>query len=197
MKTAPAALRTRRPPRRTKPPSPPPSTRRTARGEAGRRAPTDAGETAPRLGKVLDFMRLVWGLHHGLQTSSKQMEANLGVTSLQRLVVRVVGRLPDISAGELAEVLRVHPSTLTGVLRRLEERGAVERHAPPEDHRRALLRLTPRGRDIDELRAGTTESAVRRALSRHTPEELATASRVLATLARELEDDADTSRARR
>jgi DNA-binding MarR family transcriptional regulator len=117
-----------------------------------------------RFGPVLEFMRALWALDHSFQSASKRMESRLGVTSPQRIVVRVVGRHPGISAGEVAEILHLHPSTLTGVLKRLEARGVVSRSADPADGRRALLTLTARGRKIDSLRSGTVESAVRRAL---------------------------------
>ena len=47
---------------------------------------------------------------------------------------------------------RRHPSTLTGVLRRLETRGMLLRRSDPRDARRALFGLTPRGRKMDTLR---------------------------------------------
>ncbi len=132
-----------------------------------------------RLGPVLEFMRALWALDHALQSASKRMEASHGVTAPQRIVVRIVGRFPGISAGELAEILHLHPSTLTGVLRRLETRGMVVRAADPEDGRRALLTLTARGRKIDELRTGTVEAAVRRVLA-ELPDGTAESARVLA-----------------
>jgi DNA-binding MarR family transcriptional regulator len=119
-----------------------------------------------RLGPVLEFMRALWALDHALQSASKRMETRLGVTAPQRLVVRIVGRFPGISAGEVAEILHVHPSTLTGVLKRLEARGIVTRRADPKDARRALLALTARGRELDRLRSGTVEAVVRRVLQR-------------------------------
>jgi len=115
---------------------------------------------------VLEFMRALWALDHALQSASKRMETRLGVTAPQRLVVRIVGRFPGISAGEVAEILHVHPSTLTGVLKRLEARGIVTRRADPRDARRALLALTARGRELDRLRSGTVEAVVRRVLQR-------------------------------
>jgi DNA-binding MarR family transcriptional regulator len=121
------------------------------------------------LGPVLDFMRALWALDHALQSASKRMEAHQGVTAPQRLVVRIVGRFPDISAGEVAEILHLHPSTLTGVLKRLEHRGVLARRPDPDDGRRALLQLTQRGRAVDRLRDGTVEAAVRRALRRLPP----------------------------
>jgi DNA-binding MarR family transcriptional regulator len=118
------------------------------------------------LGPVLEFMRALWALDHAFQSASKRMEARLGVTAPQRLVVRIVGRFPRISAGEVADILHVHPSTLTGILKRLEARGVIARTADPKDGRRALLALTARGRELDQLRSGTVESAVRKVLAR-------------------------------
>jgi MarR family transcriptional regulator, organic hydroperoxide resistance regulator len=151
-----------------------------------------AAEGDDSLGPVLEFMKQLWALDHGLQTISKRMESRFGITGPQRLVVRIVGRFPGISAGALADVLHVHPSTLTGVLRRLEQRGMLVRRSDPKDARRALFGLTPRGRKMDTLRSGTVEQAVRRVLSRM-PQEAAVAERVLVALAAELaapQDDA-------
>ena len=139
-----------------------------------------------QLGPVLEFMRALWALDHAFQSASKRMESRLGVTAPQRVVVRIVGRFPRISAGEVAEILHVHPSTLTGVLKRLEARGVVARTADPEDGRRALLSLTVRGRELDALRSGTVESAVRKVL-RRMPAQTARSARALAeALAAEL-----------
>src|SRR6266568_1353468 len=117
-----------------------------------------------RLGPVLEFMRALWALDHAFQSASKRMERRFGVTAPQRIVVRIVGRFPGISAGEVAEILHLHPSTLTGVLKRLQARGVVLRTTDPADGRRALLSLTARGRKIDALRSGTVEATVQRVL---------------------------------
>src|SRR3954470_12003885 len=109
----------------------------------------------PQLGEVLEFMRLLWAVDHGLQSTSKRMESTLGITGPQRLVLRLVGRFPGITAGNLAQILHVHPSTLTGVLKRLERRGFLQRRPDPRDARRASLGLTARGRRLDVGAAGT------------------------------------------
>ena len=97
-----------------------------------------------QLEPVLDFMRLLWSVEHGLQRMSKRMESELGITGPQRLVLRVVGQFPGLSAGELAHIVRLHPSTITGILQRLVARGLLERERDPSDSRRARLRLKPR-----------------------------------------------------
>ncbi len=121
-----------------------------------------------QLGPVLEFLRALWALDHALQSASKRMESRLGVTGPQRFVIRMIGRFPGISAGEVSSLLHVHPSTLTGVLKRLEQRGLVVRRADPADARRALLELSAKGRRVDAIRSGTVEGAARKALARLT-----------------------------
>lgn len=142
--------------------------------------------TSP-LGPILEFMGSLWSLDHALQSASKRMEAKHGVTGPQRLVVRIVGRSPGISAGEVSRILHLHPSTLTGILRRLADRGLLERKADPADGRRALLRLTSRGAAVDALRTGTVETAVRRGLARLDPRTVRAARAVTAALVAELD----------
>jgi DNA-binding MarR family transcriptional regulator len=144
-------------------------------------------EAPLRLGKVLEFMRVLWAVDHGLETLSRRMETRLGVTAPQRFAMRLVGRFPDSAAGHIAALLAIHPSTLTGVLKRLEQRQLIERHQDVEDRRRTLLRLTDEGRRLDATRAGTVESALRRALGRFELAQLETAKEVLAAIAEELD----------
>lgn len=142
-----------------------------------------SSDRSERLGEVLDFMRLLWAVDHALQSMSKRMEGSLGVTGPQRLVIRIAGRFPNISAGELASVLHIHPSTLTGILKRLEARGIIDRKTDPTDARRALFGLTAKGREIDALRVGTVEAVVRRTLGRLPSRKVTAAREVLGTIA--------------
>ena len=147
----------------------------------------DAGRSrVPQLGDVLEFMRLLWGVDHGLQSTSKRMESTLGLTGPQRLVIRLVGRFPGITAGTLAQILHVHPSTLTGVLKRLEKRGLLERKSDPLDGRKALFALTDSGRTLDVPSEGTVESAVQRVLARMPRDRIVFTQEVLTALAEEL-----------
>jgi DNA-binding MarR family transcriptional regulator len=150
-----------------------------------------------RLPEVLDFMQLLWAVVHGVERSSKGMAADLGVTGPQRLVLRVVGLFPGVSAGDVAAVLHVHPSTLTGVLQRLIAQGMLVRIADPGDRRRAVLRLAAKGAGINAKRRGTVESAVAAALADASRADRLAARRVLERLAQHLGANASalTSRA--
>lgn len=144
-------------------------------------------ESQPRLGKTLQFMQQLWELTHALHSLSKRMEVALGLSGPQRLALRIIGRQPGISAGELSSALRIHPSTLTGVLRRLEERHVIVREPDPEDARRARLHLAASGKDIDRERSPTVEAAVRRAMLRCLPGDLDATKRVLRAVIDEIE----------
>ena len=146
---------------------------------------------APSLGDVLDFMRLIWALDHGLQSLSKRMQASIGLTGPQRVTLRVLGRFPGLSAGELARILLVHPSTLTGVLQRLEARELVKRTPDAADGRRASLTLTAKGRRLDVPARGTVESVVGHVVGCFRRDQVHLTSRVLAALAQELRKKAN------
>jgi DNA-binding MarR family transcriptional regulator len=149
-------------------------------------APASDRAPLPPLGEVLEFLRLVWAIDHSLQRTSKRMEKNLGVTGPQRLVIRIAGRFPGISAGDLARLLHVHPSTLTGILDRLERSGLIRRRSDPRDGRRSLLGLTDKGRRLDVAAEGTIEAAVARALGEVSPDTLEAAREVLQSVAASL-----------
>jgi hypothetical protein len=67
--------------------------------------PTETGSHVAALGSTLDFMRLLWAMDHGLQRRSKRMEVEIGVTGMQRVVIRLIGRFPNVTAGRLAELV--------------------------------------------------------------------------------------------
>ena len=141
-----------------------------------------AGDAPIALPEVLQFMRLVWALTQGLDRRSHQMRRAIGITGPQRLTVRIIGLNPGLSAGRLAEILHVHPSTLTGTLRRLVARRVVARTRDPIDRRRAVLQLTAHGARINRRTRGTVEVAVASALGGITDVDRRAARRVLERL---------------
>lgn len=139
------------------------------------------------VGDAIDFLRLIWAVDHALQRRSKAMAATLGITGPQRLVIRIIGRFPSIHARQLADILHLHPSSLTALLKRLERRGLVRRWPDERDRRRWLLGLTRQGQTLNRETPGTIEAAVRRVLKTTTRDNLDGTRTVLSKLARELE----------
>ena len=141
-------------------------------------------------GETLQFMQRMWDFVHALDVRSKRMMKSIGVTGPQRLVIRIVGQKPGQTASEIAAILGKHPSTLTGVIKRLERQRLVRRRLDPRDGRRVLLSLTDEGRALDVAQEGTVESAVEDVLSILPRERVEAAREVLGAIARSLEKPA-------
>lgn len=148
------------------------------------------------LDPVLDFLRLLWSIEHGLQSTSKRMGSTLGITGPQRLVLKIVSQSPGISAGELAHTVRLHPSTITGILQRLVAKGLLVRDADAADTRRVRLRVRDHARALTRRSPGTVEAAVQQVLAQMPASHVAHARAVLTAVADALEGDSAPGRVR-
>ncbi|MFZ5443797.1 MAG: MarR family winged helix-turn-helix transcriptional regulator [Myxococcota bacterium] len=114
------------------------------------------------------------------------MAKRTGLTGPQRLALRIIGAAPSISSGELARILHVHPSTLTGVLQRLESQGLIVRSRDAHDGRRALLSLTRAGEKLSLPVEFSVEGAVKKLLKQVGEGEAEVTQRLILRLADEL-----------
>jgi len=74
----------------------------------------------------------------------------LGVSAAQLGTLYYVAKHPRCSASEIANVLDLNKSAMSGMVARLERAGMLRREPNPKDARGSLLSLTARG---DEVRA--------------------------------------------
>jgi hypothetical protein len=137
-------------------------------------------------GVAFGFLGALWELNHALESASRSMKKSLGVTGPERLFVRVVGVRPGITPRELARTLRVHPSSVTVLIKRMERRGLVARGVNPADARSFHLYLTPDGHRVDGFREGTIEAVVQEAITASNRHDVEKASDLLVTIARHL-----------
>lgn len=114
----------------------------TRRGdeEAGR-LPRNGRESA----EVVNDLRR---LFQAIQEHSKAILRKTGLSGPQVWALTILGAEPELSLGELAERLFAHPSTVSGIVDRLEKRGAIRRAIDPLDGRGIRLSLTPLGRRL-------------------------------------------------
>jgi DNA-binding MarR family transcriptional regulator len=143
------------------------------------------------LGGALDFLQVLWRLDRAFERLSSQMERRLGVTAQQRLVIRCIGKFPGMTAAQLAALLHVDPGTMSATLKRLEERGLIERRRDPRDKRRLMLGLSPLGRTLDRPADHTVEHAVELWLRSTTPSDVQATQVQLATLIAFIEAEHD------
>jgi DNA-binding MarR family transcriptional regulator len=136
---------------------------------------------------ALSFLQRIWRLENALERVSKRMEDTLGVSGPQRFALRLIGEVPGVGARELAAALHLHPSTITGVVQRLEARGLIRRESHATDGRRLHLHLTAAGtRTLRPTIHGTVEHAVRATLDGVSPATLRAAVDLLDRFAAEL-----------
>jgi DNA-binding MarR family transcriptional regulator len=94
---------------------------------------------------VVDALRR---LFRATQEHSKAVQSRSGLSAPQLRALQLVAASPGISIGELARQMFAHPSTVSGVVDRLEVRKSVRRLADEEDRRSIRLELTSAGRSF-------------------------------------------------
>lgn len=134
----------------------------------------------------LDFLRRLWGLDHALDSASKRMLKELGITGPQRVVLRLVAEAGEMGPTEIAEQMMNHPATTSALLKRLEEAGYIRRTESKTDRRRTVVVVTDAGRVLGALKAGTIEVTVETVLQELAPEDVVACERVLEALTRAL-----------
>jgi DNA-binding MarR family transcriptional regulator len=77
----------------------------------------------------------------------------------------------QLSQNLLGRLSAMDPATIQGVIRRLYDRGYIERLPDPKDRRRMVLRLTPAGEALVEKLLDQVDAAGRRILAPLEPDE--------------------------
>jgi DNA-binding MarR family transcriptional regulator len=69
----------------------------------------------------------------------------LGLRKRQVVALMILREHGAIAQGALGETLRLDPANLVGLLNELEDQGLLDRRRDPEDRRRHIVELTPKG----------------------------------------------------
>ena len=83
-----------------------------------------------------------------IQDYSQEVSSSFGITGPQLWALKIVSQHPDLALGELSRKMYLHPSTVTGVIDRLESKGYVVRDRDLADRRVVKVKLTPAGQDL-------------------------------------------------
>ena len=104
-------------------------------------------ETHEAPGRRLD-LEILWSLRsiiQALDVHSRRLSSTSNVTFPQLLCLWAVEAEECVTAKDIAEKIHVSPSTLVGVLDRLEAKSLIERVRDPADRRRVHVQVTPEG----------------------------------------------------
>ena len=79
---------------------------------------------------------------------SRSLYQRYGLTGPQAILLNATVRAGSLTAGELARRVSLSQATLTGIFKRLEERGLLERRRDQADRRCVVLRATEAGYNV-------------------------------------------------
>jgi DNA-binding MarR family transcriptional regulator len=101
-------------------------------------------------------------------------EAAAALFGVNRTDLRVLGAVADgpLTAGQLAEAVRLSPAAATTAIQRLVARGYLTRESDPADRRRAVVALTATARRLADRAYGPVGEAGVAELQRWTAAEL-------------------------
>lgn len=143
---------------------------------------------------ALAFLALLWRANHAMHRVSSRMVETLGLTGPQRLALRLIGKRPGLTAGDLALGLHLDRGTVSAMLGRLEARQLIERRVDAADRRRVIVTLTPVGRRYDRPDDRTVEGVVGAVLATASAAEIRAAEGMLRRVASACERVADEPR---
>jgi len=104
----------------------------------------------------------LYGATLAIGRAYKPMLDDLGLTYPQYLVLSALWEADGQTIGAIAERLSLEPSTITPLVKRLEQAGFLTRQRNPDDERQVQVRLTDKGRDIRVDTACLTDTLLRR-----------------------------------
>ncbi|HTZ39271.1 MAG TPA: MarR family transcriptional regulator [Syntrophales bacterium] len=81
-----------------------------------------------------------------LQTRSKRIRKETGVTGPQLQAMKTLSESPGMRISDLAGRIYLHPATVVGIVDRLEDRKFVARKRSKKDRRQVHVRLTAKGK---------------------------------------------------
>ena len=120
-----------------------------------------------------------------MRLSRRLRQQSVGdITQSQLSALATVERAGALSLGELAEIERVAPPSMTRIAARLEERGLLARTADVSDRRIARVAITGEGRELLEETRTRRDAYLATRLAAMTPEEQEILVRALPLLER-------------
>jgi DNA-binding MarR family transcriptional regulator len=133
----------------------------------GTRKPARTSRPAADPARERDAAEVVKALRQlfkAIQEYSKAIFRKTGLSGPQLWALTVLAADPGLSLNELSERLFAHPSTVSGIVDRLAERGVLSRTPDPVDRRGIRLSLTSQGRALLRKSPPPVQIGLRRAL---------------------------------
>ena len=97
---------------------------------------------------ISETMQALRRIIKALQDYSQKVSHQFGITGPQLWVLKTLSQNGDLALGELSKRMYLHPSTITGLVDRLEKKDLVSRRRDEEDRRVITIHLTSKGTSL-------------------------------------------------
>lgn len=136
--------------------------------------------------------RLFFLLHRAnrvlLARAGAVLDETLGISVSQLTTLMYVASRPGCSLTELADLLDLNKSAVTGLVQRMERAGTLRRSPNPDDGRGSRLEVTARGDELRERARPLIRRLNAELTSGFSPEEIEVVLRFLNTIVDEREE---------
>ena len=99
-------------------------------------------EEKPIISNIIDNLRRVFQI---LNEQSKKVEKETGLTGPQLWAIKTINENSPVKVSDLANRLYLHPTTVIGIIDRLEKQDLVKRRRSKSDRRVVWIELTAKG----------------------------------------------------
>jgi len=97
---------------------------------------------------ISEIMQSLRHIFKAIHVYSQEVSQQFGITGPQLWTLKALSANGSLPLGQLSKMMYLHPSTITGVVDRLEKKGYVVRDRVHEDRRVVMVQLTPNGRKV-------------------------------------------------
>lgn len=127
-----------------------------------------ASNTTQQVTQIMDYLRTIF---KAIRDSSSQFEKQVGLSAAQVFVLRQLNLESELSINDLADKTKTHQSSVSVVVKKLEERGLVLRKVAETDSRRFQISLSESGREVLQKLPVSVQEHLIEAISRMSDED--------------------------
>jgi DNA-binding MarR family transcriptional regulator len=125
---------------------------------------------SPPEDEVRQGIELLFFAYRDFTAEPDAILAQYGFGRAHHRVIHFVGRHPQMTVGELLDILKITKQSLSRVLGQLVQQGFIIQYPGPRDRRQRLLDLTPKGRELERQLSAPQRTRVAAAYSQAGPQ---------------------------
>lgn len=110
--------------------------------------PDLAADAIPKSSYDLRILRSLRRIIRSVDLHSRKLFMQRNITGPQLACLLAVNEHGQLTASSLAREVHLSPSTIVGILDRLEQKALVERHRSSQDRRVVIIKITQAGRGL-------------------------------------------------